>query len=505
VKRLSKSVTVRLKDHVGEWLDEDDLLSMLLERRSVLLRLLHAKKSSLQEGVLEKLSCLKLGSYQALAIEAEIQIGRTVQHVPCNGLQAIYEENLDRLVICKAAGNNWAIMLKALIHPLLSSEPMSEVLPVIAQMKTFMRMSEIEAHRDMDETGIPRLEDGLESPGSGDLDSADAGSIGIGTDQATPTLEARSSVGTGGTVAERGSPKVSETKHPRTGDGRSPVGVRDDRRVRTRTYLGKAVPTTNDHSDGTQGSSIGGLQAGIAAGANGSNTKVSASSQDNDGRGTSTSDSEREKRQRDKHLLSYVRSARQATPDSDGAERLRRNLDVEEVARAVVCEYEELRGRVPTHMPPTHPGFDIMSRDAITGEVRHIEVKALSDAWNDVGVGLSAYQYGTAASSVVPYWLYVVEYSTDPTKTKVYAIPNPVRQVDRFMFDANWRDFVEDEMPKKGAGFIPGVRVRHRGWGVGTIEKVVESNPVKRVLSIDFGERGIRTVTVNEAMTILDE
>ena len=60
------------------------------------------------------------------------------------------------------------------------------------------------------------------------------------------------------------------------------------------------------------------------------------------------------------------------------------------------CAYEKARGRVAEQMPQTHPGYDIISRNTITGEDRFIEVKGVNGEWNRTGVGLFRLQFSNA-------------------------------------------------------------------------------------------------------------
>ena len=62
------------------------------------------------------------------------------------------------------------------------------------------------------------------------------------------------------------------------------------------------------------------------------------------------------------------------------------------VARAAVCAYAKARGRVAEQMGKTHPGYDLISRNQLTGADRFIEVKGVNGEWNQTGVGLSRQQ-----------------------------------------------------------------------------------------------------------------
>ncbi len=65
-------------------------------------------------------------------------------------------------------------------------------------------------------------------------------------------------------------------------------------------------------------------------------------------------------------------------------------------------------------MAQTHPGYDIISHNPVTGEDRYIEVKGVNGEWNQTGVGLSRLQFSNAQDYGDRYWLYVVEFVSDP-------------------------------------------------------------------------------------------
>ena len=67
-------------------------------------------------------------------------------------------------------------------------------------------------------------------------------------------------------------------------------------------------------------------------------------------------------------------------------------------------------------MAQTHPGYDIISRNPLTGEDRFIEVKGVNGEWNQTGVGLSRLQFSNAQDYGDRYWLYVVEFVSDPQR-----------------------------------------------------------------------------------------
>ncbi|MEK0431862.1 MAG: hypothetical protein RL700_69 [Pseudomonadota bacterium] len=230
------------------------------------------------------------------------------------------------------------------------------------------------------------------------------------------------------------------------------------------------------------------------------------------GHGSSTGDKRakkprpKHKEQWDRRLLSYVRKKQEESANADEQEGpSEHNLAVEVVARAAVCAYEKARGRVAEQMAQTHPGYDLISRNPLTGEDRFIEVKGVNGEWNQTGVGLSRLQFSNAQDYGDRYWLYVVEFVSYPEHTRVHPIRSPASQVTSFMFDGNWRDAVADERADPALAFIAGARVKHQHFGFGRIESM-ELRGSTRVMSIEFVTSGRRTVTLNlQTMSVVEE
>ena len=158
-------------------------------------------------------------------------------------------------------------------------------------------------------------------------------------------------------------------------------------------------------------------------------------------------------------------------------------------------------------MPLTHPGYDVISTDPLTGEQRFIEIKGVNGEWNQTGVGLSKTQFSDAQNFGEAYWLYVVEFVSDADHIDVHPIQNPAGQVTQFMFDGNWREAVSEEHGDPALAFVPGAQVNHKSWGLGVIESVKLSGVSKtRLMIIDFGVRGKKPVTLNlEMMKVVEE
>jgi hypothetical protein len=145
---------------------------------------------------------------------------------------------------------------------------------------------------------------------------------------------------------------------------------------------------------------------------------------------------------RHNRMLSYVVHGR-ADDEQPRGDEARDYSQVDHCGVQAVLDYETLAGRVPHEMPHNNPGFDIRSEDADGVEVRRIEVKSLEGAWGERGVALTRQQYKENEREGELYWLYVVEYATEPDKRKVYPIPDPAGQATAYMFDGGWAGLAE--------------------------------------------------------------
>jgi Domain of unknown function (DUF3883) len=109
-----------------------------------------------------------------------------------------------------------------------------------------------------------------------------------------------------------------------------------------------------------------------------------------------------------------------------------------------VVDHERAAGRHPEVMPHENPGFDVLSRDGTGRVLRHIEVKSVSGAWDDMGVGLTRTQFEFARQHRDTFWLYVVEYAVDDQRARVLRIADPAGRAEEFRFDDGWSAASED-------------------------------------------------------------
>src|SRR5690606_304802 len=125
---------------------------------------------------------------------------------------------------------------------------------------------------------------------------------------------------------------------------------------------------------GREGES-GGPRRGVT-GRDGSEAGVGRNKDPGEGERRAKKSRPKHKEQWDRRLLSYVRQKQEESSDAgDQDEPTEHNLAVEVVAREAVCAYEKERGRVPEQMAQTHPGYDIISRNPVTGEDRCVDRK----------------------------------------------------------------------------------------------------------------------------------
>jgi hypothetical protein len=135
-------------------------------------------------------------------------------------------------------------------------------------------------------------------------------------------------------------------------------------------------------------------------------------------------------------------------PDSlDGETQASREAEahrdaVDHAGISCVVRLERERGRSPEVMPPSNPGYDVVSRDEEGKVERYIEVKSLAGRWALQGAGLTRKQFETARELGEKFWLYVVEHALSD-HTKVWAIHNPAARANQFLFDEGWRALAE--------------------------------------------------------------
>jgi len=126
--------------------------------------------------------------------------------------------------------------------------------------------------------------------------------------------------------------------------------------------------------------------------------------------------------------------------DADGLEQVVR-MQIEARAIDLIISREPALLRTPEG----NPGFDLFEVDSYGKQVRWVEVKSMTGSLEDRPVGLSHTQFNDAREKGDAYWLYVVEYTTDPTKARLLKIQNPVAHARTFTFDHGWCEIASCE------------------------------------------------------------
>lgn len=476
VRRLSESARVTLEFVDGPQADETTLAEMLMERMEIFTRVLHDKPTTVRKRIRKALSELTAVSHDTVRIQASVHVGGDQVFAPPTAEQAFYDIDNGRLILARPVSDrSWAHILNALLHQLMPEESGSEISKLILSVRPLMGIAVEEAHRQLSDAGIPYLDPEVGPSDTNDLRSPDLDEMGDpmeidNYEEAVLGTEAPETLG-----AQAAAPRSNQQNQNRvTLQGDEPAErVEGDPGSGVSTQTKSAQISSSTDSAGNRGPDRGEPRA----------KKLSA----------------KHKAQWERRLLSYVKKTNEGEAETDDYDDpSEHNLAIEVLARSAVCAYEKERGRVAEQMAQTHPGYDIISRNPITGEDRFIEVKGVNGEWNQTGVGLSRLQFCNAQDYGDRYWLYVVEFVSDPDHISVHAIRSPATQVTSFMFDGNWRDAVTDERADPSSLFAPGIRIHHQDMGPGTIRDVVSRGTTK-LLTIIFDGKSAATpnVTLN--------
>ena len=184
---------------------------------------------------------------------------------------------------------------------------------------------------------------------------------------------------------------------------------------------------------------------------------------------------------RSRRAVTYVRGDSDSTQEQS-EEMTEHRTEVDRAAIEIVLQYERREGRDPHAMDHYHPGYDIESKDAEGAIVRFVEVKGLSGAWTDFGVGVKPRQIEQCRQEPDRFWLYVVEFALEAERAQVFAIPDPVSLIDEYRFDGGWKALSREQ----SGGDQPeqpsvGRRVRLSDSREGTIESVDSRGALMRL------------------------
>ena len=472
VRRLSESASVSLEFVDGERRDETALAEKLRERTDIFARLLHDEPVAVRDRIRDALSEIGAVSYDDVRIEASVQLADDAVSAPPTTAYAFYDIEIGRLTIRRPVNDrSWAHILNAVFHQLMPGATGIEISKLALGVRPLMGMTVEDAHRDLTDAGVSRLDDSPPAVDPADVASQELGEPGTRKD---PTDDEMTDVS---------APTADHADLPADGSGDHP---------------GDRVGDGHQSDQGDAGSGQGKRRPDQGNGR-----------PDSDRRRPKRTERPKYKQRWEGRLLSYVRRIRADSSEGDQEPTgpWEHNQAVESVARAAVCAYETERGRIAEQMAQTHPGYDIISHNPLTGEDRRIEVKGITGEWNQTGVGLSRTQFSNAQNSGDGYWLYVVEFAFDPESLRVHAIRNPAMQVTSFMFDGNWREAATDEHADPTMRFVRGVRIQHKRLGTGEIVDVVARGSTKQLtIRFDDKDRDTPHVPLNlHQMRILED
>lgn len=497
VKRLSDCAEVALEFVDGEMRSEELVAEKLVERSDIFSRLLHDKPSVSRTRIRRALAEVAAISYDTVRIQAEVNLGGNNVTAPPTPTHAFFDIEDCKLILARPiVDRSWSHILNALFHQLMPEETSSEISKLTLSVRPLMTMPVAEAHRELTDAGIPFL---------------DAENVDAIDDLTSPQLDDMGAV----TDPEEGQAAATSSKSHEENHGEETFTHKQQNEAQPTDKQDREIDATHDESPK---SNPGGV-TGSAEPASGNQTPEAgpakspfgepAGKRDQDpspDKKPQTKKRSKHKEHWDRRLLSYVRKmAEEFDESSEGSSISEHNLAVEAVARNAVCLYEKRRGRVAVQMPQTHPGYDIISHNPLTGEERYIEVKGINGEWNKTGVGLSKLQFSNAQDLGDSYWLYAVEYVSDLKNMRVHPICSPATQVTAFMFDGNWREAISEEPADPSLAFIEGARVKHQHYGLGNIESMTLKGS-SRVMAIKFDQGGKRTVSLNlQVMEVLED
>ena len=138
--------------------------------------------------------------------------------------------------------------------------------------------------------------------------------------------------------------------------------------------------------------------------------------------------------------ITYVRVNSTDVATEVGSEDQARRIELENCGIERIIDEEPYLQRTPKN----NPGYDLVEKDAADHELRWIEVKVISGAFNGKWVGLSRTQFEMAMDQGENYWLYVVEYADKPDQVRIIRIQNPAGKSENFIFDHGWEELATE-------------------------------------------------------------
>ena len=112
---------------------------------------------------------------------------------------------------------------------------------------------------------------------------------------------------------------------------------------------------------------------------------------------------------------------------------------------------------------------------------RQITVIGLPGAWNDAGIRLTPKQMAFGQKNGDSHWLYVVEFSNEPSRARIHAFQNPVKLITEYRMDAGWTEFATETLGVGIVSPVEGGRVAINGAGEGEIVSIKTFKEFKKL------------------------
>ena len=404
--------TIQLDDPVCE---DDELAAHVESRRSVIRRVLEAHHGTDADSA-SRLGALEFSLAAGVRVQHEFALFNQVDRLEPQSVGFYYDEETHRLLrSATAPPARWQgcarELARAVADEAIEAGELASLASDLLHVLTSSDAAEAEAL--LDDLGVPLLDETAtelpEEQTVGDLGGLDEDEPA--SDEAASQLETPDAGRTTGSSSSaldllEGVKDIASDEEP------------DD----------ESGGTLGDEGNGGRGSGGGGTERQDGRGHEGRRRQ---------------SRSKPGKREVQTRMVSYVVHGEDDDSPLTGDEAPDWS-EVDLAGMAAVLEYEEEQGRDAEPMEHHHPGFDVVSRDDTGEVVRRIEVKSTEGPWGTRGVAMSRRQFDESRNEASLYWLYVVEYATDDSRRRIYAIHDPASFAKGFVFDKGWASIAEE-------------------------------------------------------------
>lgn len=497
--RISQNISIDLDYSDGNGRLEELFTSWWKNYESIILRLTNEYGSETKKTLSDFIKNLSVHDYDLVKIVAEVKLSTESVKSEPKLVDAFFDKHKKKLLIVRSNNTDWLDIFNSFFYQTLPYETAEEISKLSMLLDSVREKSIQQAHNYLDRAGIAAIRsheaiEGIESE-----------KIEVFVDDESSSDEIKQlSSNKEHSVENQPTKEAESTEIPKNPNPQKSMNLSDLKNLmqerkeqENKEHQEQVIEKLTTYSSSVNHSLKMNNSGSTSSDHNWHNWNANNPDRD---RGTSSATSAKNTatKQRNQQLRSYVLPSQEVDRLKEGSEEKRKhNLAVEALSREIVCRYERQKGRIPEEMSQTHPGYDIRSVDALTGEERLIEVKGVSGEWNSTGVGLSRLQFSNAQDYGENYWLYVVDQIFDSIRSKVYSICNPAMKVSVFMFDDGWKNITSGDIDSPILAFIPTAKVCHDQWGNGVIQNVTILENNDRSMIIKFEKYGERTLLLS--------